>query len=134
MYVGVDGQTVTIVTDPAGVPVDGQNNTFDYPILTGVRMTCMVTTADGSPATMTSYRWNTMNCYNNSHGVSNRCLNAQDRTNRSIVGNNLRARDAGTVSCTATINGTNYTSDPLTLRLSGELSRYVHYILAIAKL
>ena len=126
MYVGVDGQTVTIVTDPAGVPVDGQNNTFDYPILTRVRITCNATTA----ATVTSYRWNATNCYNNSHGVSNLCLNIQGRTNRSIAGNNLRARDAGTVSCTATINGTNCTSDPLTLRISGELSRYVHYNLA----
>ena len=32
LYVGVDGQIVTIVTDPAGIPVDGQPDTFDYRI------------------------------------------------------------------------------------------------------
>ena len=123
LYVGVDGQNVTIVTNPAGVPVDGQNNTFDYPILTKVILMCM-TTADGSPANVTSYRWDAINCYNDSHDVNNSCFYGRGQTNQIITGNNLRAEDAGTVSCTATIDGTDYTSDPLTLRISGELDIY----------
>ena len=118
MYVGVDGQTVTIVTDPAGVQVDGQNNTFDYPILTSVTLMCIATAV---PATVTSYRWNTINCYNNSRGVDDPCFYGNGQTRQNITGNDLLAQDAGTVNCTATINGTDYTSDPLTLRISGEL-------------
>ena len=120
MYVDVDGQTVTIVTDPAGVPVDGQNNTFDYPILTSVTLMCIATAADGSPVTMTSYCWITTNCYNSGGGITNSCIRANGLRRQNITDNNLRAQDAGTISCTATIDGTDYTSDPLTLRISGE--------------
>ena len=127
MYVGIGGQTVTIVTDPAGVPVNGQNNTFDYPILTNVTLMCIATAADGSPANVTSYRWSTTNCYNNSDGVLNFCYRANGKTTQNITDNNLRAQDAGTVNCTATINGNDYTSDPLTLRISGKLDIYKHF-------
>ena len=121
LYVGVDGQTVTIVTDPAGVPVDGQNNTFDYPILTSVTLMCIATTADGSPANVTSYRWTHSNgiglIFTNSHA---------------ITFDNLLANDAGTVSCTATIDGTDYISDPLTLRISGiPVDTHTCYYLAL---
>ena len=125
-YVGIDGQTVTIVTDPAGVPVDGQNNTFDYPILTNVTLMC-IATVDGSPANVTSYYWNAINCYNNSHGVDDPCFYGNGLTSQNITDNNLLGQDAGTVNCTATINGTNYTSDPLTLRISGEVGKYIHF-------
>ena len=84
----------------------------------------MATAADESPANVTSYRWNAMNCYNNSRGVSRPCFYGNGQTGQSIIDNNLRAQDAGTVNCTATINGTNYTSDPLTLRISGKLNIY----------
>ena len=117
--VGVDGQTVTIVTDPAGVPVDVQSNTFDYPILTSVTLMCIATAADGSPATVTSYHWNAINCYGDSDYYP--CFYSHGQTSQNITGNNLRAQDAGTVRCTATIDGTNYTSDPLILRISGEV-------------
>ena len=119
--VGVDGQTVTIVTDPAGVPVDGQDNTFDYPILTNVTLMCLATAADGSPANVTSYYWNVISCYVDSGDYP--CFYSQGQTGQNITttGNNPLANDAGTVNCTATIDGTNYTSDPLTLRISGEL-------------
>ena len=127
MYVGIGGQTVTIVTDPAGVPVDGQNNTFDYPILTNVTLMCIATAADELPATVTSYYWNATNCYNNSDGVLNPCHRVNGLTRQNITGNNLRAQHTGIVSCTATINGTNYTSDPLTVRISGELDIYIHF-------
>ena len=117
--VGVDGQTFAIVTDPAGVPVDGQNNTFDYPILTSVTLMCIATTADGSPVNVTSYHWNVISCYNDAGNFP--CFYSQNQTRQNIT-HNLLARDAGTLSCTATINGTDYTSDPLTLRISGELN------------
>ena len=130
LYVGFDGElTVTIVTDPAGIPVDGQDNTYGYPILTNVNLTCMATTADGSPATVTSYRWNAINCYNTNDGVDEPCFYSQGETSQSIPNSfdvALRAQDAGTVNCTATIDGTDYTSDPLTLRISGELHTYKH--------
>ena len=130
MYVGVDGQlTVTIVTHPAGIPVDGQNNTFDYPILTSVTLMCNATTADGSPATVTSYCWNAINCYNTSDGVDEPCFYSHIGNNNGLRAQDadLRAQDAGTVSCTATIDGTDYTSDPLTLRISGELCKSIHF-------
>ena len=33
---------------------------------------------------------------------------------------NVTAHDAGTITCTAIIGGSNYTSEPFTLRISGE--------------
>ena len=80
---------------------------------------CIATTADGSPAIVTSYHWNVINCYVDSSNYP--CFYSQGQTGQNITGNNLLANDAGTVNCTATIDGTYYTSDPLTLRISGEL-------------
>ena len=37
-----------------------------------------------------------------------------------MVGNDLNAEDAGTITCTVTISGSDYTSEPFTLRISGE--------------
>ena len=124
LYVGVDGQTVTIVTDPAGIPVHGQNNTFDYPILTSVTLMCIVTAVDESPVTVTSYNWN---CFMTTCDLFSTDLSAQ--TQQNITRNNLRAQDASTMICTATIGGTNYTSDPLILRISGKLDIYNFIIL-----
>ena len=122
MYVGVDGQTVTIVTHPPGIPVDGQDNTFDYPILTNVTLMCTATTADGSPATVTSYRWNAIHCYTRSGGVEDRCFYDTNQIGQNITGNNVRAQDVGSVHCIATVNGSDYPpSDPLTIRISGKL-------------
>ena len=45
---------------------------------------------------------------------------------QSVTGNNLNAKDAGTVTCTVRINGHEYTSEPFTLRISGE---YLHIVL-----
>ena len=125
LYVGVDGQTVTIVTDPAGIPVNGQNNTFDYPILTSVTLMCIVTAVDESPATVTSYHWRCL--------ANNPCdffsVGLSSQTEQNIIHNNLRAQDASTIICTATIDGTDYTSDPLILRISGKLDIYNFIIL-----
>ena len=129
-FTGVSGQTsedgsgqstftVRVVTDPVGIPVGGQPSTFDYPILSNVTLTCMVT-ATGAPANVTSYRWTATNCYDHNGGVQDPCFYSGGLTGQSIGGSDLLAQDAGNVSCTATIDGSNYTSDPLTLQISGE--------------
>ena len=118
---------VTVTTVPEGIPVNGSNNTFDYPILTTVSLLCMATTADGSPLTVTSYSsvtsysWTATNCYNHTGGVQDSCFYSGGSTNN-VTGFNLLAQDAGTVTCSATVDGISFTSDPLTLRISGEHS------------
>ena len=113
---------VTIITDPDGVPVTGFNNTFDYPILTSVNLLCMATTSDGLPVTVTSYTWTTTDCYNHTDGVLDPCFYSDDQTTGNFTISNLLAQDAGTVTCSITVDGVNFTSDPLTLRISGEHS------------
>jgi len=107
--------TVTIVSNPAGKPVSGSPNTFDYPILSNVTLTCMV---DPSPPAGTTYQWNTTGCFTNSLITTPLCFPA-GQTTQSVTDNNLLDRDAGTITCTATINSLDYTSRPLTLRISG---------------
>ena len=116
--IGVDAWNVTIETNPVGIPVQGQNNTFYYPILTNVTLICMVASANVNAI---SYHWTAMDCYNHSVGVNDSCFYSGNKTRQNITGYDLLAQDAGTVTCTATIDGDNYTSDPLTLRISGEL-------------
>ena len=113
---------VTIVTEPAGIPVTGTTNAFDYPILTRVNLTCNVTTPDGSPVTATSYRWTGTNCYTNpGYNNNNPTCFYDGQTGQTITDSNgVLAPDAGTVTCTATVAGVDYTSEPLTLRISGE--------------
>ena len=125
---GVDGQssgddlfTVTIISSPAGTPVSGSSNTFDYPILSSVTLTCDVTSNDGSSFTVNSYQWNTTGCYThpNFNSGNPRCFPHGQNT-QNVSGNNLLAEDAGTIICTVTISGSYYTSEPFTLRISGE--------------
>ena len=110
---------VTIVNSPDGIPVSGFNDTFDYPILSSVTLTCMVSPTPSSSSV--TYRWNTAKCYTNSRftGGNPQCF-PHGRTSQSVTGNNLNAEDAGTIICTVTINGSDYTSEPFTLRISGE--------------
>jgi len=117
VYIGVDGQpyTVTIVNNPAGTPVIGSPNTFDYPILSNVTLTCMV---DPTPPADATYQWDTTRCFTNGVHTSPTCFPG-DKTTRSITDINLLAEDAGTVMCIATINNTGYYSEPFTLRVSG---------------
>ena len=110
--------TVTIVSTPAGTPVSGSTNTFDYPILSSVTLTCMVTSSDGSAFTVTNYLWDTTRCYTNVAHDTPTCF-PTGQTTQSVTGNSLLAEDAGTVTCTATIAGSNYSSGPLILRISG---------------
>ena len=118
---GVDGQyTVNIINNPADTPVSGSTNTFDYPILSNVTLTCMV---NPTPLpSVTSYQWNTAGCYTNSQFTdgNSECF-PHGQTTQNVTGNDLNAEDAGTITCTVMINGSDYTSEPFTLRISGEL-------------
>ena len=112
--------TVTIVSTPAGTPVSGSASTFDYPILSSVTLTCMVSSNNGSEFTVTNYQWNTTGCYTNpAHNSGNPTCFPTGQTTQSVTGNDLTAEDAGTITCTAAIGGVDYASGPLTLRISG---------------
>ena len=106
---------VTIVSNPAGTPVSGSTNTFDYPILSNVTLTCMV---DPSPPAGTTYQWNTTGCFTNDAHNTPTCF-PTGQTTQNVTGNNLLAEDAGTITCTVTIGSVDYTSGPLILRISG---------------
>jgi len=117
--IGTYGQfTVTIVSNPAGTPVSGSTNTFDYPILSSVTLTCVVTSSDGSPFTVTNHQWSTTRCYTNNIHNTPTCF-PTGQTSQSVTDNNLLAEDAGTITCTVTIGGVNYNSGQFTLRVSG---------------
>ena len=75
-----------------------------------------------TPSSSVTYRWNTDGCYTNSKftGSNPECF-PHGKITQSVIGINLNAEDAGTITCTTTINGIDYTSIPLTLRISGEL-------------
>ena len=113
---------VTIVSSLAGTPVSGSTNTFDYPILSSVTLTCNVAADDGLSFTVDSYQWNTAGCYThpNRNGGSPSCF-PHDQTTQSVTDDDVTAEDAGTITCTVTISGDgDYTSGPFTLRISGE--------------
>ena len=115
-FTDVDGQTytATIVSTPAGTPVSGSTNTFDYPILSNVTLTCMV---DPSPPASATYQWNTA-CYTNDNSRGETCF-PHGQTNRSITGYHLVAKDAGSSVCTVMIGGMKYSSALFWLRVSG---------------
>jgi len=120
---GVDSQyTVTIVSNPAGTPVSGSTNTFDYPILSSVTLTCVV---DPSPPADTTYQWDTGGCFTNGRHTFPTCFPG-DKTTQSLTDTDLLAEDAGTIMCTANIDNTGYDSGPFTLRISG-----IHIMLVV---
>ena len=117
VFTVVDGETtVTIVSNPAGTRVSGSTNTYDYPILSSVTLTCIVYPPPSAPVT---YQWNTEGCYVNNRG-ERRCFPA-GQTTQIVSEDDLLAKDAGTITCTATILGMRHTSDEFTLRISGML-------------
>ena len=86
--------------------------------MSSVTLTCMV---DPTPSSSVTYRWNTAGCYANTQFTgSNPICFPRDQTTQSVTGNDLRAEDAGTITCTVTIGDSDYTSEPFTLRISGE--------------
>ena len=102
---------------PAGTPVSGSTNTFDYPILSNVTLICAVTPND--TFTVINYKWDTTGCFTSNRQNTPTCF-PTGQTKRSVIGYNLFAEDAGSVTCTATIDGINYVSKPLTLRIKGK--------------
>ena len=124
--------TVAIVSSPAGTLVSGSTNAFDYPMWSSVTLTCYVTSDDGSSFTVTSYRWNTQGCYTNpSVNSGNPDCFPRGHTTQSVTDYGVTAEDAGTITCTATINGSDHTSEPFTLRISGEHLWLVHMLCTI---
>ena len=76
---------------------------------------------DPAPSSSVTYQWNTAQCYTNSKftGSNPECF-PHGQTTQNVTGNNLNAEDAGTITCTVTISGSEYTSGPFTLRISSE--------------
>ena len=74
----------------------------------------------GSSAT-SSYQWDTTGCYTNAQftGSNPECF-PHNQMSQDVTENNLNAEDASAVICSALINNVRYTSEPLTLRISGE--------------
>ena len=74
-----------------------------------------------TPTSSVTYQWNTAGCYTNSKFTGiNPDYFPHDQTTQNVTGNDLYAEDAGTITCTAIINNIAYTSEPFTLRMSGE--------------
>ena len=73
-----------------------------------------------TPSSSVTYQWNVNGCYTNSKFASNPDCFPRGQTTQNVTGNNLNAEDAGTITCTVTVSGSDYTSEPFTLRVSGE--------------
>ena len=97
--------------------------------MSGVTLTCHVSSIDGLSLSVTSYQWTTTGCYNNTHFTRDgpECF-PHNQAAQNVTVEILNAEDAGTITCTATINGSDYTSEPFTLRVSGE--QLVHCVIA----
>ena len=112
---GTNGQyTVTIISTPVGTPVSGSTNTFAYPILSNVILTCMV---EPSPPSSASYRWITT-CFTNNIHRDQTCF-PSGKTTQSVTANNLLAEDASSIACSVTIGGSDFASDLFKLHISG---------------
>ena len=71
---------------------------------------------------LATYRWDTTGCYTNTaYNNGNPNCFPRGQTTQCVTDNDLTAEDAGTITCTAIIGGMDYTSDPLTLHISGKL-------------
>jgi len=115
--IGIDAQfTAMIVSNPAGTP---DVIATDYPILSNVTLTCMVTSSEGATFTVDAYQWETTGCFTNVAHSTPTCFPIS-QTTQSVISNSLLAEDASVIRCTATISGVDYTSGPLTLRVSGK--------------
>ena len=108
---------INIVSSPGGTSVSGSTNTFDYPVLSSVRLVCQLTPPPEIPV---DYSWNTTRCYtHNSYNDNTPSCFPRNVNMQSVIGSDLTAVDGGTLTCTVTIDGGNYTSGPFTLRVSG---------------
>ena len=80
---------VTIVSSPAGTPVSGSPNTFSYPILSSVNLTCYTEPSGSSP----TFTWDVQGCLT--------CF-PSGMTTRVVTESVLTPDDAGTFTCTVT--------------------------------
>ena len=101
--------SATIISSPAGTPVSGSPNTFVYPILSSVTLTC-----DTVPpaASSTMFTWNAAGCTT--------CFPLNEVTQNANT-STLTPDDAGTFTCTADDGADVATSDSFTLRVSCKL-------------
>ena len=85
-----------------------------------------------TPSSSVTYRWNTDGCYTNVQftGSNPDCF-PRGETTRSVTDDDVNAEDAGTITCTARINGVNYTSEPFTLRIAGKQLVYYMYFVSL---
>ena len=72
------------------------------------------------PEITVDYSWNTTRCYTHSgyNGGTPSCF-PNNVNMQTVTSGVLTAVDAGTLTCTVTIDGRNYASRPFTLRVSG---------------
>jgi len=75
---------------------------------------------DPSPSSSVMYQWNTAGCYTNSNynGGSPGCF-PHGETTQSVSDDDMTAKDAGTITCTVTSKSVQFSSSPLTMRVSG---------------
>ena len=89
--------------------------------MSSVTLTCDVTSDDESLFAVTAYQWNTAGCYTHPNRNSgNPSCFPDGQATQSVTDNDVTAEDAGTITCTVTISDVDYTSEPFTLRISGE--------------
>ena len=67
------------------------------------------------------YQWNTAGCYTNVNynGGVPKCF-PHGQSTQYVTDNDLTAEDAGTITCSVKDGSTTYTSDTITLRVTGE--------------
>ena len=89
--------------------------------MSSVTLTCNVAADDGLPFTVDSYQWDTTQCYTHpDRNSGNPNCFPDGETTQTVTDDDVTAEDAGTITCTVTISGSDYTSGPFTLRISGE--------------
>ena len=89
--------------------------------MSSVTLTCNVVSDDGSSLAVTAYQWNTAGCYTHpNRNIGNPSCFPDGQTTQSVTDDDVTAEDAGTITCTVTISGVDYTSEPFTFRISGE--------------
>ena len=97
---------VDIVTNPLGVPVHKNNNTFGYLIGSNLNLTCLVTPI--LPANST-FSWS----------CSTGCF-ADMKMEQTINATNLDTMDSGSITCSFTFDNMDHHSEPLNLLVSGK--------------
>ena len=107
----------TIISSSAGTLVSGSTNTYVYPILSSVTLTCDTV----PPATSsTMFTWDTAGCTT--------CFPLNGAT-QNVSTSSLTPDDAGTFTCTADDGSDIATSESFTLRVSCKLQQIVICIL-----